>query len=193
MTSARLQIRPPDTGPYVLGAPMHLYDGATHVASLDPVPVNREGTEVLVAHFTPMHVVSEQKKEIGKLALVEIAMFLAENFTTVQTIRFSLGRNVEGYGDGVRLAVARSAFLQSIGAADVLMVPQPDAELMGHFVVTGIWTYNPTNLASLAEVLEAERQAYAQREAAAAAARRAARGSWMRRLFQRPPQDDGAA
>ena len=115
---------------------MHLYDGSTHIGILDPVPVNREGTEVHIEHFTPSILVSQQKLEISKLALVEMVMFVAENFTSVQAISLSLSWQVEGYGDGMRLAGARSAFLQSIGAGHIMIMPKPDAEHMGHFVVS---------------------------------------------------------
>ncbi|MBT2299555.1 hypothetical protein J7E70_03660 [Variovorax paradoxus] len=188
MSTAKLRITGPGSSPYVLGAPMYLFDGPTHIGILDPVPVNREGTEVHIEHFTPSILVSQQKLEISKLALVEMVMFVAENFTSVQAISLSLSRQVEGYGDGMRLAGARSAFLQSIGAGHIMITPKPDAEHMGHFVVAGLWEYNPTNLAALAAVLEAERHAYySGREAAAAQAKLSRSDSWVRRLFSRPP------
>jgi hypothetical protein len=166
---------------------MLLYDGSTHIGTLDPMPVNREGTEVHIEHFTPTSVVSQQKLEISKLALVEMVMFVAENFTAVQAISLSLSRQIEGYGDGMRLAGARSAFLQSIGASHILITPKPDAEHMGHFVVAGLWEYNPANLAALASVLAAEREAYyGGREAAAARERLPRLDAWVRRFFPRP-------
>ena len=174
---------------------MYLYDGSLHVATLDPVPVNREGTEVHIEHFTPTAVVTQRKLEISKLALVEMVYFIAENFTSVQAISLSLSRQVEGYGDGMRLAGARSTFLQSLGACHIVIVPKPNAEHMGHFIVSGLWEYNPVNLQSLASVLEHERSAYyTSRPDAASAeeARRPGLGAWMRRFMPKaaPRGDD---
>ena len=195
MTRAKLRITGPESSPYVLGAPMYLYDGPLHIATLDPVPVNREGTEVHIEHFTPTPVVTQQKLEISKLALVEMVYFVAENFTSVQAISLSLSRQVEGYGDGMRLAGARSAFLQSLGAGHIVIAPKPNAEHMGHFIVSGLWEYNPVNLQALAAVLEHEREAYyASRagNAAAEEARRQGLGAWMRRFMPKAaPRSDG--
>ncbi|GAA4336293.1 hypothetical protein GCM10023165_13470 [Variovorax defluvii] len=196
MTRAKLRITGPDSSPYVLGAPMYLYDGSLHIATLDPVPVNREGTEVHIEHFTPTPAVTQQKLEISKLALVEMVYFIAENFTSVQAISLSLSRQVEGYGDGMRLAGARSAFLQSLGAGHIVIAPKPNAEHMGHFIVSGLWEYNPGNLQALAAVLEHEREVYyASRPDTLAAeeARRSGLGAWMRRFMPKAaPRNDDA-
>jgi hypothetical protein len=163
---------------------MYLYDGSLHVATLDPVPVNREGTEVHIEHFTPTAVVTQRKLEISKLALVEMVYFVAENFTSVQAISLALSRQVEGYGDGMRLAGARSAFLQSLGASHIVIAPKPNAEHMGHFVVSGLWEYNPANLEALASVLRHERETYYGRRAASTEeARRPGLGAWVRRFI----------
>ena len=184
MTRAKLRITGPNHSPYVLGAPMYLYDGPVHIATLDPVPVNREGTEVHIEHFTPMPVVTQQKMEISKLALVEMVYFVAENFTSVQAISLALSRQVEGYGDGMRLAGARSTFLQSLGASHILIAPKPNAEHMGHFVVSGLWEYNPTNLQALAAVLQHEREIYySGRPQPPEPARRHGLGAWVRRFI----------
>ncbi len=175
---------------------MYLYDGSLHIATLDPVPVNREGTEVHIEHFSPTAIVTQHKMEISKLALVEMVYFVAENFTSVQAISLSLSRQVEGYGDGMRLAGARSAFLQSLGAGNIMISPKPNAEHMGHFIVSGLWEYNPVNLQSLASVLESERELYyASRVdfASAEEARRPGLGAWMRRFMPKavPRGDEG--
>jgi hypothetical protein len=196
MTRAKLRITGPHSSPYVLGEPMYLYDGSLHIATLDPVPVNREGTEVHIEHFNPTAVVTQQKLEISKLALVEMVYFIAENFTSVQAISLSLSRQVEGYGDGMRLAGARSAFLQSLGASHIVIAPKPNAEHMGHFIVSGLWEYNPVNLEALASVLRHERDTYyGGRAATAEVTRRPGLGAWVRRLMpksaQRTGTDDG--
>jgi hypothetical protein len=163
---------------------MYLYDGSLHIATLDPVPVNREGTEVQIEHFSPAPVVTQRKLEISKLALVEMVYFIAENFTSIQAINLSLSRQVEGYGDGMRLASARAAFLQSLGAHNIVIAPKPDAEQMGHFVVTGEWEYNPVNLQALASVLQYERDTYySGRTATREEMRRHGLGAWVRRLI----------
>lgn len=184
MTRAKLRITGPHSSPYVLGEPMYLYDGSLHIATLDPVPVNREGTEVHIEHFSPTATVTQQKLEISKLALVEMVYFIAENFTSVQAISLSLSRQVEGYGDGMRLAGARSAFLQSLGASHIVIAPKPNAEHMGHFIVSGLWEYNPVNLEALISVLQRERDTYyAGRPALAEEARRPGLGAWVRRFI----------
>ncbi|WP_162572378.1 hypothetical protein [Variovorax sp. PBL-H6] len=183
MTRAKLRITGPHSSSYVLGEPMYLYDGPLHVATLDPVPVNREGTEVHIEHFSPSPTVTQQKLEISKLALVEMVYFIAENFTSVQAISLSLSRQVEGYGDGMRLAGARSSFLQSLGASHIVIAPKPNAEHMGHFIVSGLWEYNPANLEALVSVLQHERETYYGRPAAAEDARRPGLGAWVRRFI----------
>jgi hypothetical protein len=184
MTRAKLRITGPHSSAYVLGQPMYLYDGSLHIATLDPVPVNREGTEVHIEHFTPTASVTQQKLEISKLALVEMVYFIAENFTSVQAISLSLSRQVEGYGDGMRLAGARSAFLQSLGASHIVIAPQPRAEHMGHFIVSGLWEYNPVNLEALVSVLQRERDTYyAARPATAEEPRRPGLSAWVRRFI----------
>ena len=192
MTRAKLRITGPHSSPYVLGEPMYLYDGSLHIATLDPVPVNREGTEVRIEHFTPTTVVTQRKLEISKLALVEMVYFIAENFTSVQASSLSLSRQVEGYGDGMRLAGARSAFLQSLGASHIVIAPKPNAEHMGHFIVSGLWEYNPVNLEALASVLRHERETYyGGRTATAEPARRPGLGAWVRRFIPRAAQRTG--
>lgn len=186
MNSAKLRITGPDSAPYVLGAPMHIHEGATHIATMDPVPVNRVGTEVHLEHFTPIDPVALQKREIGKLLLVEVAAFIIENFTTVQAISFALTRNIDSYGDAMKLASMRSGVLQSIGTEHIVIAPKPDAVHAGHFVVSGLWEYNPSSVAALHAVLKAERDAYDEREALAARDRASPRiDAWVRRFFPR--------
>ncbi len=186
MNSAKLRITGPGGVPYVLGAPMCIHEGGTHIATMDPVPVNQGATEVHLEHFTPIDAAAHQKNAIGKLLLFEVVAFIVENFTTVQAISFSLSRNIESYGDAKKLASMRSAVLQSIGTEHIVIAPKPDASLAGHFVVSGLWEYNPATLAALHAVLAAEREAYDQREALASQGRHApGLDTWVRRLFPR--------
>ncbi|VTU26488.1 hypothetical protein SRS16CHR_03868 [Variovorax sp. SRS16] len=172
MSFTQLRITGPDSAPYVLGAPMHLYERDFCVGIMDPVPVSAGGTEVHIEHFniaadTPAH----QRREIGRLVLLEVVAFLAENFADVQAVSLALSRDIEGYSDGMTLASARSATLQSIGARHIMITPKPDAAHAGHFVVAGLWEYNQANLAALMAHLQKEREAYRERDAAAAKTR----------------------
>lgn len=186
MNSAKLQITGPDATPCVLGGPMWIYEGATLLATMDPVPVNPEGTEVHLEYFTPTDAAAHQKNAIGKLLLFELVAFIVENFTSVLAISFTLSRNIESYGDGMKLASMRCAVLQSMGAGHVLIAPKPDAAHAGHFVVSGLWEYTPATLAALQTVLQAERDAYDERQALAAGHRGMPRlDAWMRRFIPR--------
>ena len=184
MTFAKLRITGPDSTPYVLGEPMHLHDGDVLVGKLDPVIVADGGTLVHIEHFRAVDTVSHRKREIGKLAMLEMVAFIAETFSDVQVVTFSLSRTIESYGDGMKLAGARSELLYAIGAKDIVIAPKPDSLEMGHFMVSAVWEYNPDNLNALAGALAAERKAYGMREAAAEGEQRAAGGSWLRKLFR---------
>lgn len=186
MNSAKLRITGADSKPYVLGTPMHIHEGGSLVATMDPVPVNRGGTEVHLEHFSPIDPASHQKRDIGRLLLVEVVNFIVENFTTVQAISFALSRHIESYDDGMKLASMRSAVLQSIGTEHIMIAPKPDAAHAGHFVVSGVWEYNPATLAALQAVLQNERNAYDAKALHEAKERGAPRlDGWMRRLFPR--------
>lgn len=160
-----LQLTGPDGRPYVLGEPLHLYDGDALLGVLDPVPVNRTGTEVHIEHFVPNYRVGGQARDNGRLVLLEMVAFIVERFTTVQAISITLSRNIENYADGLNLATVRSDLLQSIGTANIVVAPKPDAAQAGHFVVSGVWIYNPENREALRAVLDVEREAYCARHA----------------------------
>ncbi|MBU1360324.1 MAG: hypothetical protein KKC79_07140 [Gammaproteobacteria bacterium] len=185
MSFAKLRITGPRPGPYVLGEPMHLFDGDVQVGTLDPVVVADGGTLVHIEHFRAVHTVSHRKREIGKLALLEMVAFIAETFSNVQIVTFSLSRAINSYGDGMKLAGARSELLYRIGAKNIVIAPKPDSFEVGHFMVSAVWEYNPSNLAALTEALESEREAYGLREAAAAESEeRQDNSSWIKKLFR---------
>lgn len=172
MSFTQLRITGPESTSYVLGAPMHLYDRDFCVGVMNPVPVSTDGTEVHIEHFNAAaNLPAHQRRDIGRLVLFEVVAFLAENFTDVQAVSVALSRDIEGYGDGMTLASVRSATLQSIGARHIMITPKPDAAQAGHFVVTGLWEYNQANLAALTARLQTEREAYRERDAAAAKVR----------------------
>ncbi|MGJ7511681.1 hypothetical protein [Variovorax sp. GT1P44] len=167
MTFERLRITGPDGERYELGEPMHVHDGSVHLGALDPVRVSRDGTEVRIERFLPSQFVKEQKRNFGPLVLLEVTTYLAEQFDGIQTISYSLTREIEMHGDGMKVASARSALLLDIGAEAVTIAPSPDLETPGNFIVQGIWAYNERNLAALHQCLEREREIYRQWEAPA--------------------------
>jgi hypothetical protein len=160
MTFDRLRIAGPRGGPCALGEPMHVHDGSVELGTLDPVDVSRDGTEVLIGRFIPSPFVRARRRNFGPLVLLEVTSFIAERFQGVQVVSYSLSREIELHGDGMQVATARSALLQSMGAERVTISPQPDSGPPGNFVVQGVWTYNAQNLAALRACLELERQNY---------------------------------
>ncbi|MBU1360547.1 MAG: hypothetical protein KKC85_03340 [Gammaproteobacteria bacterium] len=187
MKPARFRITGPDRVPYRLGMPMHIHEGPLRVGVIDPVPVQRGGSEVHLEHFVPTHAADYRKRQIGRLMLAEVVSFIVENFTQVQAISFTLGRDIgdTSTNDRTQRASTRSALLQRMGASHVLSAPKPDAAQEGHFVVTGIWEYNPASVAALAEVLRVERELCAG-FASMPRSVPSRLGSWTRRLLPRP-------
>ncbi|MDM0078390.1 hypothetical protein QTH90_28565 [Variovorax sp. J2P1-59] len=167
MTFESLRITGRDGKRYELGEPMHVHDGSVHLGTVDPVRVSRDGTEVHIERFLPSRFVKEKKRNFGPLVLLEVTAYLAEHFHGIQTVSYSLSREIEMHGDGMKVASARSALLQDIGAEGVTITPRPDHETPGNFVVEGVWAYNERNLASLGECLAREREIYRQWEAPA--------------------------
>ncbi|MDM0000079.1 hypothetical protein QTI24_15785 [Variovorax sp. J22P240] len=167
MTFESLRITGRNGQRYELGTPMHVHDGNVHLGTVDPVRVSRDGTEVHIERFLPSQFVKEQKRNFGPLVLLEVTAYLAEQFHGVQTISYSLSREIEMHGDGMKVASARSALLQDIGAEGVTITPRPDHETPGNFVVEGVWAYNERNVAALGYCLTREREIYRQWEAPA--------------------------
>jgi hypothetical protein len=151
---------------YRLGEPLDVHDGDNFLGTLDPVQVSRDGTEVLIERFIPSSFVKERKRNFGPLVLLEVTSFLAEQFTGVQSVSYSLSREIEMHGDGMQVASARSVLLHSIGAEAVTITPRPDSNTPGNFVVQGVWTYNERNLQALGQCLARERATYRQWDSA---------------------------
>jgi hypothetical protein len=164
MSFSNLRITGPDAARYELGKPMYVYDRHAHLGVLDPVHVSRDGTEVHISRFAATPFVKSARRNFGPLVLVEVTSFLAEQFEAVQSVSFSLSREIETYGDGTKVATARSVLLEEIGASGVTISPQPDSETPGNFVVQGMWTYNERNLAALQDRLRLEREIYCDLE-----------------------------
>ncbi|SCK34141.1 hypothetical protein VAR608DRAFT_3041 [Variovorax sp. HW608] len=168
MAFEKLQITGQDGRHFRLGEPMEVHDRGTFLGTLDPVTVSRDGTEVLIQRFLPSAFVKKEKRNFGPLVLLEVTTFLAEQFQGLQAVSYLLSREIEMHGDGMQIALARSALLQAIGAEGVAVSPRPDSETPGNFVVQGVWAYNERNLAALRHCLERERTTYRQWDDAAA-------------------------
>lgn len=160
MSFSNLRITGPNSARYELGKPMYVYDRNAHLGTLDPVQVSRDGTEIRISRFAATQFVKSERRNFGPLVLLEVTSFLAEQFESVQSVSFSLNREIETYGDGSKVAIARSVLLEDIGAQGVTISPQPDSETPGNFVVQGVWAYNERNLEALQECLRRERDIY---------------------------------
>lgn len=187
MKPPELRITGPNSSPYVLGMPLHIHEGPDLLGVVDPLPVYRGGSEVHLEHFVPTHPGDYRERQLSRLVLAEIMTFLVEHFTTVQAISFSLGRDMGDTKstDHTKRASSRSALLQRMGAGQIVITPKPDAALVGHFVVSGVWVYNPTNLAALASVLQVEREAYLEPASRVPTERKSRLGGLARRLLPR--------
>jgi hypothetical protein len=159
-TFEELRCSGPDLAPYALGEPIYVYDRIAHLGTLDPVHVTHRGTNVHITRFVATPFVKAGKRNFDPLVLLELIAFISERFDAVQTVSFSLRSDVASYEDGMKIASARSALLQRIGAHSVAISPQPDSVAPGNFVVQGVWAYNERNLAALGQCLEREREIY---------------------------------
>lgn len=166
MAFEKLRISGQEGHPYRLGEPMEVHDREIFLGTLDPVSVSRDGTEVLIQRFIPSAFLRKEKRNFGPLVLLEVTRYLAEQFQGLQAVSYLLSREIELHGDGMKVALARSALLQAIGAEAVAISPRPDSETPGNFVVQGVWAYNERNLAALCHCLERERAIYRQWDAA---------------------------
>ena len=166
-TFDELRCSGPDLAPYALGEPIYVYDRIAHLGTLDPVHVTHRGTNVHITRFVATPFVKAGKRNVDPLVLLELIAFISERFDAVQTVSFSLRSEVASYEDGMKIASARSALLQRIGAHGVTISPQPDSAAPGNFVVQGVWAYNERNLAALGQCLERQREIYRDSELSA--------------------------
>jgi hypothetical protein len=159
MNFRKLRITGPGAAPYVLDQPMFVYDRELLLATLEPVPLLKSGTEIHVESFNPTRLVREDHRHVGRLIFLEICAFISERFPQIQAIHFAFSRQVDVLGGGAQQASARAETMDRIGALNVQIRPKPKA-LPGHFVVSGVWPYSAQNLAALRVVLEEERALY---------------------------------
>jgi len=167
MTRPVLRVTGAGGTPYILGAPMHVYDDEVHLGTVTSVQVGPGGHEIAVGNFVASNLADLYRSRLVVLVVVEVVQFLIDNYPSVQTIGLTLSGHVEdSESERGGLAGVRSDLLRSIGAGNVTITPSPHGRLKAHFAVSGIWTYNPAACAALASVLDAERQAFGERKAA---------------------------
>ncbi len=164
---------------------MYLYDGETHVGTIEAVTVLRGGHEVHLDRFVPAALSMRHSRVSRNLVLVEVVAFLAEHFAAVTLIRVSLNSPVERHDDFLKVASARAQLLHRIGAQQINIIPNFTPSNRGNFTVDGVWKRNPQNLKALNAALCHELQAHRSRRAAAVTVRgRLARlGEWIQRLL----------
>jgi hypothetical protein len=102
---------------------------------LEPLAVGRHGTEVHVGRFISGDYVKAHRRNFGPLILLEVTSFLVERFASVQVVHYTLHRDIEMKGDGLRVACARAELLHRIGAVGVTINPRPDPGTPGNFVL----------------------------------------------------------
>lgn len=156
----KLHLAGPDPPGYELGEPVLVHDRGRFLGSLDPVEVSPDRSEVRITRFLPSPASGSERRKFGPLLLVEVTMFLAERFPSIQNVHFALTREIEMEGDGMMIAAARIELLRSIGAADLHARPQADASRPGNFVVEGVWSYTGHNLGALRSALATQRELY---------------------------------
>lgn len=184
MSLGKLRISGPN-GPYRLGEPILIHDQTLFLGTIEPPEVSRNGTHVHFGRFSPSPLVSDGQRQFAPLMLVEVITFIAEHFPNIETIRFTLTRQVEMHGDGLKVALARLALLERIGAANLQMTPRPDSAIPGNFVVQGVWEYNSPNLAAVAAELIEQRSVYFQERTLPQVRQPTAIGRWLERLWRR--------
>ncbi|CAN7775766.1 hypothetical protein LJR175_007779 [Variovorax sp. LjRoot175] len=160
MIFEKLHLAGGDSRGYELGEPMLVHDRDRFLGSLDPVEVSPDRSEVRIARFLPSPRLGSERRKFGPLLLVEVTMFLAEHFPSIQNVHFALTREIEMDGDGMMIAAARIELLRSIGAAEAHARPQPDSGRPGNFVVEGVWSYTAHNLGALRSALSIQRELY---------------------------------
>jgi len=174
MTFPGLRITGPHPGPYVLGDPIHVLDGTTHLGLLQRVSMNASGGELLLEDFVTTDLALVRSRRLTRLIMVEVLSFFVERYPSVSAIGIVLSADVEviegAPGGPAKLASVREQLLQSVGADNIRITPKPHPRYAAHFAVSGIWPYNRDNAQTLAAALQAERAAYAARLAALAAA-----------------------
>lgn len=185
MSLGKLLVSGPD-GAYRSGQPILIRDGGVFLGTVEPPELSRDGSSVHFGRFSPSSALRDGgERQFAPLMLVEVISFIAEHFSHVETIRFTLTRQVEMHGNGLQVALARLALLERIGASDLLMRPRPDSDTPGNFVVQGVWAYTGPNLAALAAELARQRATYFEARNASGLGRLQQAARWLRQAWRR--------
>ena len=184
MSAGKLRISGPN-GTYRPGDPILIHDGRLFLGTIEAPEVGRDGTSVHFGRFSPSSQVRDGHRQFAPLLLLEAMTLITEHFQNIETIRFTLTRQVEIHGDGVKVALARLALLERIGASDLLMMPMADSAVPGNFVIQGRWEYNSPNLAALAAELLEQRSIYFQVRNFHEVGRGIFAGHWLARTWRR--------
>lgn len=184
MAPQMLRVAGAGSSPYRLGDPMQVYEGPTHIGTFERMAVARDGHEVHLESLTVSTIVTQQKRKLRKLALLEATAFIADNFPSVDTVRLSLRSHMDSHDDGITLARIRAELLRRICAEEINIAPNFEPPFRGHFLVSGVWKRSRRNLEALAATLQFEREAYRASSAARIArARLLGHGARIRRLL----------
>jgi len=185
MSLGKLLVSGPD-GAYRSGDSILIRDGGVFLGTVEPPELSRDGSSVHFGRFSPSPALRESgERQFAPLMLVEVIAFIADHFSNIETIRFTLTRQVEMHGNGLQVAMARLSLLERIGAANLHMRPRPDSDTPGNFVVQGMWEYTAPNLAALAAELDRQRSAYFAARDASGLGRLQQAGRWLQRAWGR--------
>lgn len=155
---------------------MLVFERKTLLATLDPVLVLKDGTEIHIETFAPTQVVLKERRHVGRLVFFEMCAHITENFPQVQAITFAFPRPIDALGrpaEQAVLAVSRATALERVGAVDIVVTP---VSLRTH-VVSGVWPYSESNHTALLAALEEQRAIYRDKPIV--------RPSWGRRAFSK--------
>lgn len=155
-----LSITGPERSPYTPGASMWLWEGDSHIGTVQEVMLNPERTQILLDRFVYADTPAARRPSIRPLCLFEVASYLVEQVPTALEIVFTLSHRLEAVQDQARLATARSRLLESMGAEQIKVVPRPTSRAEIEFVVEAVWHYNTDNLVSLRQALDGAREVH---------------------------------
>jgi hypothetical protein len=102
---------------------MCVHEGAALLATLDPVRILKDGTELHIADFVPTQIVIEERRQIGRWMFFEICVFIAERFPQIQAIGFAFARPIGNQGSAAEHAASRARVLERVGAENVKIEP----------------------------------------------------------------------
>lgn len=176
--NSTIHITGPRRAVYRLGSPMYVYEGRVLLATLDPVRVHKNGTELHIDDFLPTRPVLEERRPIGRWMFFELCAFVAEHHPQIQAIRFAFSRPLGAPGRPAEHAAGRALAVERVGAVDIKV----EQLASGAHEVSGIWPYSERNLAALKTALEEQRAIFRKHPIAGVSDRAlAALRGWLQR------------